>query len=278
MLRLPNELISRIADFSQDKDLLSIRLTCKHLEQITSKHFIAAFITEPHFHASLACVQRLEELITHPKLECRALLAKIFAKISCLRRDFQFGVVCHHPISDQSSEPAIRAADFARLMFDARPPGLPSATLNIDLRQLPDTDIDYILQSHLLFLPGALFQRGAPGVDRNTITENGTRFKLDGLEHGFYTNCCMDYWLSKLPVQNMHIVNCEFSVRSLALLLGNVRSSPWHLELKDCHFNDGSSWTKDKSRDFEAASPYEIRERLNTVRFAEQPDSDEEGD
>ncbi|KAI5240433.1 hypothetical protein E4T43_06066 [Aureobasidium subglaciale] len=80
LLRLPNELLVRTANFLPDEDLPALRLTCKHLVSITHKHFIAAFIRETHFEASPAGFQRLDQIVSHPTFDphvrtCMALVS-----------------------------------------------------------------------------------------------------------------------------------------------------------------------------------------------------------
>ncbi|KAG9518570.1 hypothetical protein KCV07_g5444, partial [Aureobasidium melanogenum] len=160
MLRLPNELLSRIADFSQDDNLPSMRLSCKLLEQNTRKHFAAAFITEITFPASLFGIRRLKEILANPKFgpcvqrcmalvdrgplfdkdKCEALLTEIFFQLSRNGHGFKFGIVYRPHPDDQdfrSCQPLIeRSQDFARLMVDAYPSKSPVQCFIVDLRNL----------------------------------------------------------------------------------------------------------------------------------------------
>ncbi|THY30564.1 hypothetical protein D6D01_03176 [Aureobasidium pullulans] len=65
MLQLPNELLFRIADFTCKADLPSLRATCKHLEQLTRKHFVAAYITAARPPASFAGLDQLDQIVSH---------------------------------------------------------------------------------------------------------------------------------------------------------------------------------------------------------------------
>ncbi|KEQ93355.1 hypothetical protein AUEXF2481DRAFT_42084 [Aureobasidium subglaciale EXF-2481] len=117
LLRLPNELLVRTADFLPDGDLPAIRLTCKHPVLITHKHFIAAFITETYFEASLSGIQRLIHIVSHPTFgpyvkkcmastkegplvhqdKCEKLLAHVFTKLSLHGHCFDLSILCYHP-------------------------------------------------------------------------------------------------------------------------------------------------------------------------------------
>ncbi|KAG9650326.1 hypothetical protein KCU64_g9114, partial [Aureobasidium melanogenum] len=160
MLRLPNELLSRIADFSQDEDLPSMRLSCKLLEQNTRKHFATAFITEITFPASLFGIRRLKEILANPKFgpcvercmalvdrgplfnqdKCEALLTEIFFRLSSNGHGFEFGIVYRPHPDDQdfkSCQQLIRRSQcFARLMVDAYPSKSPVQCFIFDLRNL----------------------------------------------------------------------------------------------------------------------------------------------
>ncbi|KAH0340292.1 hypothetical protein KCU81_g6811, partial [Aureobasidium melanogenum] len=160
ILQLPNELLSRIADFSQDEDLLSLRVTCKLLEQNTRRRFISAFITETTFHASLLGIRRLKILLVNPKFgpyvercmalidrgpffdkdKCEALLTEIFLQLSRDGHGFKFGIV-YRPHADDldfaSCEQLLnRSRDFARLMVDAYPSESPVQDFIVDQRNL----------------------------------------------------------------------------------------------------------------------------------------------
>ncbi|KAG9650659.1 hypothetical protein KCU95_g9432, partial [Aureobasidium melanogenum] len=160
MLQLPNELLSRIVDFSQDEDLPSMRLSCKILEQNTRKHFTAAFITEITFPASLFGIRRLKEILANPKFgpcvercmalvdrgplfnkdKCEALLTEIFFQLSRNGHGFGFGIVYRpHPddLDFASCEQLLRGSrDFARLMVDAYPSKSPVQCFIVDHRNL----------------------------------------------------------------------------------------------------------------------------------------------
>ncbi|KAG9577340.1 hypothetical protein KCU77_g13019, partial [Aureobasidium melanogenum] len=161
MLQLPNELLSRIADFSQDEDLPSMRLSCKLLEQNTRKCFAAAFITEITFPASLFGIRRLKEILANSKFgpcvercmalvdrgplfdqdRCEALLTEIFFKLSRNGHSFDFGIVYRPHPDDQdfaSCEQLLRRSrDFARMMVDAYPSKSPVQRFIVDHRNLP---------------------------------------------------------------------------------------------------------------------------------------------
>lgn len=338
MLQLPNEILSHVAAFTQDEDLLSLRLTCKLLESLTYKHFVAAFMTEIHFSASLAGIQRLENKIAHPKFgpcirtimasvtedrlvqkaECRALLTDIFAEVARSGHGSRLGVSCCL-IRIQSLATAIRAVDFARLMFDAKPPELPLEKFVVDLSQLPPDDSfhDFSgISPHpgissiqrdvdvLLLYPDQVM--GSSLNLRCTITEGGTCFKFNDLECEAYLFWASLLWPTNHSVKKVHVKHCNLSISTLVSLLAHVKSSSWHLELKNCHFIDPCPWTNKGSLflkrafdyntsgltscslrnltsqsgpiladDLEASKPNEIRKRMSTIKFFEQTDVDE---
>lgn len=158
MLRLPNELLSRIADFAWDEDLPSMRLTCKHLEQMTRKHFIDASIKETKFSASVAGIQRLEKIVTNARfgpcvrrclarLDQRALfghafhegllaMGRVFSGISHYKHDLEFGIICRSSTAFTTDGAKVAVA----LMIQAKPANVSLKPLLFDLTQLSRSD------------------------------------------------------------------------------------------------------------------------------------------
>lgn len=351
MLRLPNELLSHVAAFAQDEDLLSLRLTCKLLECLSHKYFIAAFMTEIHFSASPAGIKLLEKKIAHPKFgPCirtimasvtedlflqtgvlRALLRDVFNGLSRLGHNLRFGVSCR-PIHDQTFGTALQVFELARLMIAVKPSELLLERFIIDLRQLPSNGDNHALKNHLAFLSGAIATSGTiftqspftqSDVDilmlnrgqvsrssldaRWTISEGGSCFEFHDLEHDRYLCWITMLWPINSSVRKVQFKNCRVSICTLEFLFITAQSASWHLELRDCHFTGADPWTVSDSLmlksllynrasglnscllsnlrsqsgpifagEFEASSPYEIRERMSIIKFSAQSDVDEE--
>ncbi|KAH0359473.1 hypothetical protein KCU65_g9945, partial [Aureobasidium melanogenum] len=344
MLRLPNELLSRIADFSQDEDLLSMRITCKLLEHNTRKHFISAFITEVTFHASLFGIRRLKQLLVNPKFgscvercmalvdrgplfdkdKCEALLTEIFSQLSRNGHGFKFGIV-YRPHPDDldlgSCEKLLRRSRaFARLMVDAYPSESPVQDFIVDQRNLSlkhrftgvfIRDLAWKISPYGYGF--GLMQREVEvrirdrdedfrgsSMFRLLFSQGGTCIKFDGLER---TNCLhLNKMISTIYFKEVHIVNCNISTLALRKLFCSINSPAWRLEIKNCQFTYRYGWTANNSRrfrnvlcakasalsscllsnltnstsgpiftgDFEATGSFQIRARINALRFIEQ--------
>ncbi|KAH0157696.1 hypothetical protein KCU67_g7809, partial [Aureobasidium melanogenum] len=290
MLRLPNELLSRIADFSQDEDLPSMRLSCKLLEQNTRKHFAAAFITEITFPASLFGIRRLKEILVNPKFglcvercmalvdrgplfdkdKCEALLTEIFFQLSRNGHGFEIGIVYRPHPDDQdfkSGEQLIeRSQDFARLMSDAYPSKSPVRCFIVDHRNLSlkhrFTGV-YLRLASRLSSPshGSPFKHREVEVrmrDRDENFRGSSMFRLSFSQDGTCikfdgvqrTNCLRLDMIRTWDIKEVHIINCNISTLALRKLFCSIDSRTWRLEIKNCQFTYRHGWTADNSHRF----------------------------
>ncbi|CAD0096350.1 unnamed protein product [Aureobasidium mustum] len=350
MLWLPNELLSRIAEFTLDEDIPSLRLTCKHLKRITSKHFISAFVREIHFSTTFEGIQRLEQIVQHaefgPSIErCMATvdgslvlsslrgpvvrrryrerllrIQQALSRIAHHEHGLELGITCRH----QSSSILEKAWRAATLMSNAKPTSVILRSFIIDLEKLSVIDIpgiracltelptflinnDLIESDVIVRFPNRGEATASPSMPQLITTRDGTCIKLSDMVPHDDLHCLAILWLLVLgdQLKELHIISCKLLISDFRLLFSLVVSHSLRLEIKDCQFDH--TWTEHDSNllkeflccrdsglsschlsnltsnsgpiladEFEASSLYEIRERINTLKFLEQASVDEE--